>query len=228
MLPMRPGLHLTPANQTPSRPLQIEAGDPMPDNIEPHGLPAAVLRVDEGLVCGDEQPYFPAQLGEPQFAADGEDGRRYYSVTLRFRRVVTEWIAIIVEATSDHLRFRWDGDDLIVTDDDGLRDDTDPASGPAVERLRPDADGRYVFPTWLWHVPDVDLDRLDEDTCEALALLSHDDPIHVDTVIRYVTENTYPAIDPQMLWDIRARHRTLAGSPTAPADTAESEETHDE
>ncbi|WP_103337706.1 hypothetical protein [Amycolatopsis sp. CA-126428] len=149
-------------------------------------------------------------------------------MTPRFRRVVTEWIAITVEATSDHLRFRWDGDDLIVTDDDALHDDTDPTSGPAVERLRPDADGLYVFATWLWHVPDVDLDRLEEDTCEALALLAHDDPQPVDILIRYVTENTYPAIDPQMLRNIRARHRTLADSTTAPADDTDSEETDDE
>ncbi|MFT7871312.1 MULTISPECIES: hypothetical protein [Amycolatopsis] len=177
----------------------------------------------------DDQPYFPAQLGEPTFAADGGDGRRYYTVTPRFRRVVTEWIAITVEATSDHLRFRWDGDDLIVTDDDALHDDTDPTSGPAVERLRPDAGGRYAFPTWEWHVPDVDLDSLDEDTYAALALLTHDDPQPVDTLIRYVTENAHPAPTPQTLRDIRIQHRTLASSTTAPADATESEgETDDE
>ncbi|WP_158264106.1 hypothetical protein [Amycolatopsis sp. CA-126428] len=49
----------------------------MPDDIPPHGLPADIVRVDEGLVCGDDQPYFPTRLGEPTFAADDEDGRRY-------------------------------------------------------------------------------------------------------------------------------------------------------
>ncbi|WP_410598033.1 hypothetical protein [Amycolatopsis sp. lyj-23] len=49
----------------------------MPDNSQQHALPADVLRVDEELVCGDDQPYFLAHLGEPTFAADGADGRRY-------------------------------------------------------------------------------------------------------------------------------------------------------
>ncbi|WP_372667949.1 hypothetical protein [Amycolatopsis kentuckyensis] len=198
----------------------------MPNHITPHGLPADVLRVDEGLVCGDDQPYFPAQLGEPTFAAHDEDGRRYYTVTPRFRRVVTEWIAITVEATSDHLRFRWDGDDLIVTDHDALHDDTDPTSGPAVERIRPDTENRYVFPTWLWHEHDTTTERLDDTARAALAVLATDDPLHVDTVIRYVTENTYPAPDPQTLRNIRTQHRTLTGSPTTPADATESEESH--
>ncbi|WP_103355934.1 hypothetical protein [Amycolatopsis sp. CA-128772] len=200
----------------------------MPDNTQPHALPADVLRVDERLVCGDDQPYFPAQLGEPTFAADGADGRRHYTVTPRFRRLVTEWIAITVEATSDHLRFRWDGDDLIVTDDDALHDDTDPTRGPAIERLHPDADGRYLFQTWLWHEHDTDTKRLDDTTRTALAVLATDDSIHVDTVIRYIIENTYPAPDPQTLRTIRTQHRTLTGSPTAPVDATESEETHDE
>ncbi|MFJ9782537.1 hypothetical protein ACIRSS_23350 [Amycolatopsis sp. NPDC101161] len=200
----------------------------MPDNIQPHGLPADVLRVDEGLVRGDDQPYFPAQLGEPTFAAHEEAGRRYYTVTPRFRRVVTEWVAITVEATSDHLRFRWDGDDLIVNDDDAVHDDTDPTSGLAVERLRPDADGRYVFPTWLWHVRDAATERLDDTARAALAVLATDEPLHIDTVTRYVAENTYPAADPHTLRDIRARHRTLTGSPTAPAAATEFEETHGE
>ncbi|MET8997193.1 hypothetical protein [Amycolatopsis sp. NPDC004169] len=200
----------------------------MPDNTPPHGLPADVLRVDEGLVCGDDQPYFPAQLGEPTFAADDEDGRRYYTVTPRFRRVVTEWIAITVEATSDHLRFRWDGDDLIVTDDDALHDNTDPTSGPALERLRPDADNRYAFPTWLWHEHDATTEHLDDTAHAALVVLATDDPADNDTVIRYLTENTYPTPDPQTLRNIRAQHRTLTATPTTPADTTEPEETRDE
>jgi hypothetical protein len=200
----------------------------MPDKNQPHGLPADVLRVDEGLVCGDDQPYFPAQLGEPQFAAHDAHGRHHYTLLPRFRRVVSEWIAITVEATSDHLRFRWDGDDLIVTDDDAHEDYDDPTSGPARERLRPDADGRYVFPTWEWHIPDVDLDHLDEDSCAALALLAHDDPQSVDPLIRYVAANAYPAPTPQTLRTIRHRHRTTANPPTASADATESEETDDE
>lgn len=200
----------------------------MPENIPPRGLPAEVLRVDEGLVCGDDQPYFPAHLGEPTFAAHDEDGRRLYAVTPRFRRVVTEWIAITAEATSDHLRFRWDGDDLIVTDHDALHDDTDPTRGPAVERLRPDADGRYVFPTWPWHVHDTAAERLDDTAHAALAVLATDEPFHLETVIRYITENTYPAPDPETLRDIRTHHRALTGSPTAPAAATESEETDDE
>ncbi|WP_410573345.1 hypothetical protein [Amycolatopsis sp. cmx-4-61] len=200
----------------------------MPDDSPPHGLPADIVRVDEGLVCGDEQPYFPAQLGEPQFAAHDAHCRHYYTLLPRFRRVVTEWIAITVEATSDHLRFRWDGNDLIVTDDDALHDATDPTSGPARERLRPDADGRYAFPTWEWNIPDVALDSLDEDTCAALALLTHDAPQPVDALIRYVTKNAHPAPDPQTLRIIRHRHRTTANPPTASVRDTESEETHDE
>lgn len=202
--------------------------NPMPDETRPHGLPTDVLRIDEGPVCGDDQPCFPAQLGEPQFAATDELGRHHYTVTPRFRRVVTEWVAITVEAISDHLPFRWDGDDLIVIDDSALDGDDDPTNGPAVERLRPDADGRYVFPTWLWHVPDVDLDRLDEGTCAALALLAHDDLRPVDTLIRYVAEDAYPAPTPQTLRTIRHRHRALANPPTASGRNTESEETRDE
>jgi len=202
----------------------------MPDDNQPHGLPTDVLRVDEGLVCGDDQPYFPAQLSEPQFAGDDEHGRRYYAVTPRFRRVVTDWVAVTVEATSDHLRFRWDGDDLIVIDDDAHEDDRDPASGPAVERIRPDAESRYTFQTWVWHVHDAAAGHLDDTTRTALARLATDDPsqIEIDTVIRYVVENTCPAADPQTLRDIRARHRTFADSPAAPAADSDSEETDDE
>ncbi|WP_410598032.1 hypothetical protein [Amycolatopsis sp. lyj-23] len=149
-------------------------------------------------------------------------------MTPRFRRAVTEWIAITVEATTDNLRFRWDGDDLIVTDDDAPHDDTGPASGPALERLQPDADGRYIFPTRRWYVHDAATERLDDTAHAALAVLATDDPIHVDTVIRYVTANTHPAPDPQTLRNIRAQHRTLTCSPTAPTDATESEETHDE
>jgi hypothetical protein len=200
----------------------------MSDDIQPYGLPADVLRVEEGLVCGDDQLYFPAQLGEPQFAASDETGRRYYAVTPRFRRVVAEWVAITVEATSDHLRFRWDGADLIVIDDDARDDDRDPTSGPAVERIRPDADGRYTFQTWVWHVHDAAAEHLDDTTHAAVALLANDDPQPVDTVIRYVAGNTYPAPDPQTIRDIRAQHRALADSPAVPAPDSDSAETHDE
>ncbi|MBE1493193.1 hypothetical protein H4696_000293 [Amycolatopsis lexingtonensis] len=200
----------------------------MPDDVPPHGLPTDVLRIDEGLVCGDDQPYFPAQFCEPQLAATDETGRRYYAVTPRFRRVVAEWVAITVEATSDHLRFRWDGDDLIVIDDDALDDDRDPASGPAVERIRPDADGRYTFQTWVWQVHDAAAGYLDDTTHAALALLATDDPLQVDTVIRYVVANACPTPDPQALRDIRAQHRALADPSAAPAHNSDSEETHDE
>lgn len=199
----------------------------MPNDIQPHNLPAEVLRVDEGLVCGDDQPYFPAQLGELEVAVIDDRGRRYYRVTPRFRRVVTEWIAVTVEATSDHLRFRWDGDDLIVIDDAKLVDDEDPTSGPAVERIRPDADDRYTFQTWEWHVHDA-AEHRDDTTRAALALLATDDPSQIDTMIRYLVENTYPAPDPQTLRDIRAQHRTLGEFPAAPAADSDSEEADDE
>ncbi|WP_370964924.1 hypothetical protein [Amycolatopsis sp. cg9] len=200
----------------------------MPHESHPHGLPTAALRVDEGLVCGDDQLYFPAQLGEPQFAATDETGRHHYTVTPRFRRVVAEWVAITVEATSDHLRFRWDGDELIVIDDDALDDDGDPTSGPAVERIRPDADGKYTFATWLWHVYDAAAEHLDDTTHAALALLATDNLLQVDTVIRYVAANTYPAPDPQTLHDIRHRHRTTANPPVVPSRDTDVEEPHDE
>jgi hypothetical protein len=191
--------------------------NPLPGDIRPHNLLADVLRVDEGLVCGDDQPYFPAQLGELEMAVIDDRGRRYYRVTPRFRRVVTEWIAVTVEATSDHRRFRWDGDDLIVIDDAALIDEEDPTSGPAVERIRPDADDRYTFQTWEWHVHDAAAEHLDDTARAALALLATDDPSQIDTLIRYVVGNTYPAADPQTLRDIRARHRTLADLPAASA-----------
>jgi hypothetical protein len=198
----------------------------MPDEIQRHGLPTDVLRVDEGLVRGDEQPYFPAQLSEPQFAATDDHGRHHYTVTSRFRRVVTEWVAITVEGTSDHLRFRWDGDDLIVIDDDAL--DDDPTSGPAVERIRPDADGRYTFETWLWHVHDAAAEHLDDTTHAALARLANDEPQPVEPLIRFIAENTHPAPDAQTLRLIRHQHRVPANPLTAPVHDTDSEETHGE
>ncbi|WIV52869.1 hypothetical protein [Amycolatopsis nalaikhensis] len=214
--------------KTRSRPLETQAGEPMPHNSQPHDLPADVLRVDEGLVCGDDQPYFPAQLSVPQVAATDETGRRFYAVTPRFRRLVTEWVAITVEATSDHLRFRWDGDDLIVIDEDARDDDSDPTSGPAVERIRPDADGRYTFATWVWHVHDPATEHLDDTTHAALTLLATDDPQPADLLIRYVAGNTYPATDPQTLRTICHRHRTSANPPEAPAQDTDVKEAHDE
>ena len=200
----------------------------MPDDIPPHGLPTDVLRVEEGLVCGDDQPYFPAQLGEPQWAATDERGRHHYAVTPRFRRAVAEWVAITVEATSDHLRFRWDGADLIVIDDDARDDDHDPTSGPAVERIRPDADGRYTFQTWLWNVHDAATEHLEDTTHAALALLASDEPHPVDILIRYVAENTHPTPDPQALRHIRHQHRSPTSPPAAPARDIDSAEAHGE
>ncbi|MFF1612249.1 hypothetical protein ACFVYA_31085 [Amycolatopsis sp. NPDC058278] len=105
-----------------------------------HQHDQGVIRADEQLVSGDSQPYFPARLGEPQLVLETEFGDKFYTATPRFRRVVAEWVAITAEATSDHLTFRWDGDDLIVIDDAAL-DPGDPASTPFVERVRPDTDG---------------------------------------------------------------------------------------
>ncbi|WIX85778.1 hypothetical protein [Amycolatopsis sp. DG1A-15b] len=193
----------------------------MPDEIPKPGLHDGVVRAGEALFCGDDQPYFPGQLVELRF------GRQLYAIVPRFRRVVAEWIAITVEATSDHLSFQRDGDDLIVIDDDALNDD-DPTSTSAVERIRPDADGRYIFKTWDWNEPDVAAECLDETARTALALLAGDNPRPVAPLIRYVIENAHPTPDPQALRRIRAQHRTLTRSPTARADATESEETHDE
>src|SRR5256885_1498217 len=126
----------------------------MPDETQPLGLPSGIVRDDEDLVCGDEQPYFPAQLSELQWAATDDRGRHHDTVTPRFRRVVAEGAPITVEPTPDHLHSHWDGDDLTPTDDPA-RDHDDPTSGPAVERIQPDADGRYTFETWLWNVHDA-------------------------------------------------------------------------
>lgn len=199
----------------------------IPDETQQHAFPSGVLRAEEELVCGDDQPYFPAQLGEPQWAATDDHGRRYYTVTPRFRRVVAEWVAITVEATSDHLRFHWDGDDLIITDAAARADEDDPTSGPAVERIRPDADGRYSFETWLWHVHDA-ADHLDDTTHTALALLATDDPRPVDNLIRYVAENTRLAPEPLTLQDIRHRHRISANPSVALTQDTDAEEAHGE
>ncbi|MFJ1768008.1 hypothetical protein ACIOD2_47365 [Amycolatopsis sp. NPDC088138] len=75
---------------------------------------------------------------------------------------------------------------------------------------------------------DAAAEHLGDTARAALALLATDDPSQIDTVIRYVVENTYPAPDPQTLRDIRARHRTLADSPAAPAADGDSEEADDE
>ncbi len=150
-------------------------------------------------------------------------------MTPRFRRVVTEWIAITVEATSDHLRFRWDGDDLIILDDAAI-DLDDPTSTSAVERVRPDADGRYYFEGWQWNEHDAAAEHLDDTTSAALALLALDDPEPIDTLIRYVAENTHPVADPQALRDIRHQHqqRTHATLPAAPLRGTDAEEALDE
>jgi hypothetical protein len=187
----------------------------MTDETRHNGPRSGLVRVGEDLVCGDDQPYFPAQLGELQWAATDDLGRRYYTVTPRFRRVVAEWVATTVEATSDHLGFLWDGNILVIVDDAAI-DLDDPTSAPAVERIRPDADGRYTFETCLWHLPDDAAKRLDENAQAALTLLAHDDPQPIDTLIGYVAENTRSAPDPQALRDIRHQHRTRTTLPAAP------------
>ncbi|MEA5367227.1 hypothetical protein VA596_47405 [Amycolatopsis sp., V23-08] len=50
--------------------------------------------------------------------------------------MVAEWVAITIEATSDHLTFRWDGTDQFVIDDRARPDATDPpfADAEAVAR----------------------------------------------------------------------------------------------
>jgi hypothetical protein len=177
----------------------------MPEDVRQHD--DGVVRAGEQLVSGDDQHYFPAQLDEPQLLAEYDNGRQFYTPTPRFRRVVAEWVAITAEATSDHLTFRWDGDELIIIDDAAL-DAEDPTSTPAVERIRPDADGRYYFDGWLWNDFDVATQRFDDTARTALTLLSQDHPRPVAPLIRYVAEHTGPPLDPAVLQRIRRRQRT--------------------
>ncbi|WP_146060348.1 hypothetical protein [Amycolatopsis sp. CA-128772] len=151
----------------------------------------ADVRADEQLVSGDDQPAFPAQLGEPQLIAETDKGQRFYTVRPRFRRVAAEWVAITVEATSDHLRFRWDGADLLVIDDAAVNPD-DPTSTPHIDRIRPDSGGRYFFDGWLWNEADAATHRSDDTSRAALTLLAQDRPRPVAPLIRYVTEHTDP------------------------------------
>lgn len=199
----------------------------MPDETQQRALPSGVVRDNETLVGGDDQPYFPARLGKPQYTGTDEYSRPCYTVTPRLRRVVAEWVAITAEATSDHLRFRWDGDDLIVIDDAAI-DHDDPASTANVERIHPDADRRYFLEGWLWHLPDDAAEHLDDNGRAALALLANDNPQPAETLIRYVAEYTHPAPDPRTIQDIRRRHGTSANPPEAPAPDTDPEEAHDE
>jgi hypothetical protein len=149
------------------------------------------VRAGEQVVSGDNQPAFPAQLGEPQLIAETERGQRFYTVTPRFRRVVTEWVAITVEATCDHLTFRWDGTDLLVIDD-AAGDPDAPTSPPHIERIRPDSSSRYYFDGWLWNEADAATHRSDDTSRAALTLLAQDRPRPVAPLIRYVAEHADP------------------------------------
>ncbi|WP_284740274.1 hypothetical protein [Amycolatopsis sp. RTGN1] len=169
------------------------------------------VRADEQLVSGDGQPAFPARLGEPQLIAETDGDQQFYTVTPRFRRAVAEWVAISVEATFDHLRFRWDGADLLVIDDAAI-DPDDPASTPHIDRIRPDSSGRYFFDGWLWNEADATTHRSDDTSRAALTLLAQDRPRPVAPLIRYVAERTDPPLDPAELRRIRRRHRTRTTS----------------